>query len=84
MTEYRHEAVEVCPHCMGENTVPDWAPKTAGAQPASIAVNEFSCVMNASTGKTIRERFAIGVMAAASVIWATTRWLNGSRLSGRV
>ena len=26
MTEYRHEAVEVCPHCMGENTVPDWAP----------------------------------------------------------
>lgn len=26
MTEYRHEAVEVCSHCMGENTVPDWAP----------------------------------------------------------
>lgn len=26
MAEYRHEAVEVCPHCMGENTVPDWAP----------------------------------------------------------
>lgn len=27
MTEYRHEAVEVCSHCMGENTVPDWAPE---------------------------------------------------------
>ena len=27
MTDYRHEAVEVCPHCMGENTVPDWAPE---------------------------------------------------------
>lgn len=26
MSDYRHEAVEVCPHCMGENTVPDWAP----------------------------------------------------------
>ena len=26
MTEDRHEAVEVCPHCMGENTVPDWSP----------------------------------------------------------
>ena len=27
MDEYRHEAVEVCHHCMGENTVPDWAPE---------------------------------------------------------
>ena len=26
MTDYRHEAVEVCPHCMGENTVPGWVP----------------------------------------------------------
>ena len=26
MTDYRHEAVEVCPHCMGENTVPGWTP----------------------------------------------------------
>lgn len=26
MTDCRHEAVEICPHCMGENTVPDWAP----------------------------------------------------------
>lgn len=26
MTEYRHEAVEVCPHCMQEVPVPNWAP----------------------------------------------------------
>lgn len=24
--EYRHEAVEMCPECMAEVTVPDWAP----------------------------------------------------------
>ena len=26
MSEYRHEAVEVCPHCMQEVPVPNWAP----------------------------------------------------------
>lgn len=26
MAEYRHEAVEVCPHCMQEVPVPNWAP----------------------------------------------------------
>ena len=26
MTDYLHEAVEVCPHCMGETTVPGWTP----------------------------------------------------------
>lgn len=26
MTEYRHEAVEVCSHCMQEVPVPNWAP----------------------------------------------------------
>ena len=83
MTEYRHEAVEVCPHCMGENTVPDWAPEDGWRTTCKHCGERILLCDECIHSEDNPRAFATGVMVAASAIWETTRWLNGSKLSGR-